>query len=827
MSVQFCYDIINTNNSDLDIDQLKLFVQGLYTSKKICKDPYTCEEDELPYVTIFSEPDNSVCIMLLSKTKANLEHITKVHSKLKPQNLVFNEFVSLSTPYQWTVENRPWEAMAKKGGVRWKTLTHYGPYFGHLFEPYKHLRGSIKYDNTIYYLTPDEERVARYYASRRMNENDPNTKLTTFYTRDSTFNTNFWNDFQTYLTPEHKQIFKKMENIDWTPLETVIQKEKEKETSEKEKRQKKVIRAEADRKYGYATINGYKEKVGNYAVEPAGLFLGRGLHPLRGKIKPNIIPEDITINTSGPVPKPPSGHKWKSVVNDPTSIWLSKWTDPVIGGVKYIQFAPQGLFKGQNDFLKYEAARKLARFITTVRETYMKDAVNGTPKLKQLATVLFFIDNFGIRVGNEKDQDEAETVGATTLESGHIELKPPDGIKLHFLGKDSILFSKELMIPETIFRNLEVFKQGKANSDQLFNLVDASDINEYLKQFDKSFSAKVFRTRLATSIMLDELSKLKVPKKATKKDVDHIFKKANAKVAEVLNHTRNVPAGASKAIDKLKDKIKANTDKMKNAKTEKAKKKLKEMNTKLRKDIKTKQETKGVAVTTSLTNYIDPRVVTQWMEKYGVPHGHVYSATLLKKFKWALDSTSSEWDYEKEPLFGVSNDLDPTGQEEPPIVEPYVDVADEIESLFGTKPKPTKATKMKPTKATKMKPTKTTKTTKATKTKATKTTKATKPISASPKPSPVKEPTNQQSRERDSKLNLDEKHLETLFKSPSWITDDTYNQYTYELADYCENNKEPSIEAIEALWHLIKRGNTEKARRLMGLYFDMRHIFSN
>jgi DNA topoisomerase IB len=428
----------------------------------------------------------------------------------------------------------------------------------------------------------------------------------------------------------------------------------------------------------------------------------------------------------------------------------------------------------------------------------MNDTVHGNLKSKQLGTVLFFIDNFGIRVGNEKDQDEAETVGATTLESGHIELNAPDGIKLHFLGKDSILFSKTLVVPEPIFRNLEMFKQGKTKKDQLFNLVDATDINEYLKQFDKTFSAKVFRTRLATSIMLDELSKLKVPKKITKKDLDHLFKKANVKVAEVLNHTRNVPAGASKAIDKLQDKIKTNIGKMKTAKTEKAKNKLKEANKKLRKDIKTKQETKGVAVTTSLTNYIDPRVVAQWMAKYEIPPAYVYSTALLKKFKWAIDSTKSDWNYEKEPLFGVSDDFVGEDQEPPvenpvveppvedPVVEPPVDVEDDIPKKKASRPRRSRSKRT--------------------------------PVAMAADVAYTDKKERNPTRE--------EIRIETLFTKPSWISDEKYNEYTFELADYCDYGKEPSIEAIEAMWHLIKRGNTTKSRELMGLYFNLRHIFS-
>lgn len=32
-------------------------------------------------------------------------------------------------------------------------------------------------------------------------------------------------------------------------------------------------------------VDGRKEKVGNYHIEPPGLFQGRGAHPLQGKLK--------------------------------------------------------------------------------------------------------------------------------------------------------------------------------------------------------------------------------------------------------------------------------------------------------------------------------------------------------------------------------------------------------------------------------------------------------------------------------------------------------------------------------------------------------------
>ena len=48
--------------------------------------------------------------------------------------------------------------------------------------------------------------------------------------------------------------------------------------------------------YGTCIMDGHKQKVGNYRVEPPGLFRGRGDHPKQGKLKTRLQPEDITIN---------------------------------------------------------------------------------------------------------------------------------------------------------------------------------------------------------------------------------------------------------------------------------------------------------------------------------------------------------------------------------------------------------------------------------------------------------------------------------------------------------------------------------------------------
>jgi DNA topoisomerase IB len=39
-----------------------------------------------------------------------------------------------------------------------------------------------------------------------------------------------------------------------------------------------------------------RQKIGNFRIEPPGLFRGRGEHPKQGLLKSRVRPEDIVIN---------------------------------------------------------------------------------------------------------------------------------------------------------------------------------------------------------------------------------------------------------------------------------------------------------------------------------------------------------------------------------------------------------------------------------------------------------------------------------------------------------------------------------------------------
>jgi len=97
-------------------------------------------------------------------------------------------------------------------------------------------------------------------------------------------------------------------------------------------------------------------------------------------------------------------------------------------------------------------------------------------------------------VGNEKGEDEADTVGCCSLRVEHIRIEENNQITLDFLGKDSMRYLNTVDVLPIVHRRLSDFVKGKDSSDDIFDKISASRLNEYLKESMEDLSAKVFRT---------------------------------------------------------------------------------------------------------------------------------------------------------------------------------------------------------------------------------------------------------------------------------------------------------------------------------------------
>ena len=81
---------------------------------------------------------------------------------------------------------------------------------------------------------------------------------------------------KTYLNPRNKKIVKNLNDLDFSEFVDQLEEIKDVKPTTQDKKDKKIKNAERKKQYGYALVDGYQEKVGNFAVELPGLFMGRG-----------------------------------------------------------------------------------------------------------------------------------------------------------------------------------------------------------------------------------------------------------------------------------------------------------------------------------------------------------------------------------------------------------------------------------------------------------------------------------------------------------------------------------------------------------------------
>ena len=502
-------------------------------------------------------------------------------------------------------------------------------------------------------------------------------KQGTPYVEDATFIRNFMRDFSAALgiTPPLR-----VDEVDFGPALRIVQAEraaKEQLTREERKAlaaQRKEKREQLKEQYGYAIVNGERVEIGGYVAEPSGIFMGRGKHPLRGRWKEGPRQSDITLNLSPDAPRPPGD--WAKIVWQPESLWVARWKDKLSGKLKYIWLSDAASVKQEREAAKFDKATYLHENLGRVRARIEQDLSNPNPKLRMAATACYLIDALCLRVGDEKDADEADTVGATTLRPEHITLHPDDTAEFKFLGKDSVLWHKKIPLPPPVRQNLEELIQnarpsksaadGKrrstGNKPQIFPGLGSSDVNAYLGDILPGLTAKVFRTHHATQVVSESLAASEVEADDPEYKKWAAAAQANLEAAILCNHYKKAPARwnerrqkARERQERLKERVALRRDQLSQAKKaltdlrREARKKKKEAKTdaqrerlrtrydkkiaRAKKKIKTAQERLERAQTardkagtkdalaakrrtwnlgTSLKSYIDPRVLYNW-----------------------------------------------------------------------------------------------------------------------------------------------------------------------------------------------------------------------
>ena len=432
--------------------------------------------------------------------------------------------------------------------------------------------------------------------------------------------------------------------IDFSEIDKYLMQEKQNKLNmsqpEKKKQaaERKIKREELKEKLGYAEVDLQKLEIANWTAEPSCLFAGRGDHPQRGKWKEGPREEDIILNLSKDSPVP-SGN-WKGVVWEPDKMYVAKWEDKLTGKIKYVWFSDSAFLKQNREKEKFKKAELLGKQIGKIEDHILKNLDSQDENRRKIATVCWLILKPNMRVGDEKDPDEADTVGAITLRPEHIRIEG-DLIHFDFLGKDSVRWIKTVKAPASAIRNIEELM--KTSKEHLFEGIDSKKVSRFLSEKMPGLTAKVFRTWRCTTTVKEELEKNPVTKKDPDYKKSYAAKMANLKVAEVANHKRKVPPTFDQRLERKEASLKTLLESLKVKKTEgKKTETLEKRIEKTRLDLELTEKTKEYNLGTSLKSYIDPMAYVKWAKKVDFDLEKFYPKTLRKKFSWALQTRKAE-----------------------------------------------------------------------------------------------------------------------------------------------------------------------------------------
>ena len=549
--------------------------------------------------------------------------------------------------------------------MKWKTLQHNGILFPPDFES-KGIKIKINDENASLDLLQEE--MIYQWAKKK----------DTPYVHDKIFQKNFVTDFAKTFKRKYKNLH--LSDIDLSNPFKLVDKEKDaKEMLTKDEKKslavkRKELREEMKIKYGTAIMDDKEVEVANYMAEPPGIFIGRGEHPIRGKWKPKVSAKDVTLNL-GKNAKVPLGN-WGKIVHDKDSMWMASWTDILTQKRKYVWLADTAGIKQERDQAKYDKAKKLANDIEKIKDKIVKDMQNKDPKIRRISTACYLIYRTAMRVGDEKDPEEADTVGATTLRKEHINLTD-DSIEFDFLGKDSVRWQETIHAighDKQFHDNLKELVSKKKHTDEIFDGITSRHVNLYYSSIVNGLTAKVFRTYLASSVVTKYLRENGNVRKSTAAEKLYHAKLANLEAAIMCNHKRTIPITFKQTLQKkinvLKTVEKANPWKMKDIalkkvesaipKTDTQKEKQKERIKKAKEQIKKSKQkhkdrveklklqvdltkkTKDYNLGTSLRNYIDPRIFKSWSDEIDAEWDKLYTMALQKKFLW-VKSLNESW----------------------------------------------------------------------------------------------------------------------------------------------------------------------------------------
>lgn len=437
----------------------------------------------------------------------------------------------------------------------------------------------------------------------------------------------------------------------------------------------------ADRKakYGFALVNGVKEPLQSWALEPEGIYQGRPGSPDTGLWKSVDDVSLVKVNSNGKAPLLIQGDKVISDYNwqmefDPTHHYAAAYSTyigipgkkPVVKIEKHIMFGANSSIKKEGQAKKYAAADDLMKESSNLIKDLLKGLKEDPTSTKVALYVLFFK---GIRIGH-KTETRNGTKGLLTLEWNKDVKRVGNTLHFDFYGKDSVRDVSDLECENYVADAIEKVwsKDGKLKTDK-------TKIEAWVKaRANITFTPKLSRTMVAARVMMRALEDVEKKYNLTANSPEGLkklaFQEANMAVAHQLNHQKGVSKAAEEKrkakFEETKGKLKerevkaSELTKKRKAKIKELKKskkpgyeekiaKLEEMIAKsefrtdlAKKNANFKEQEANFTASTSKASYIDPAIISDWCNKVDLPLEKVYSKTQMDQFNGLIKDSQGD-----------------------------------------------------------------------------------------------------------------------------------------------------------------------------------------
>jgi len=122
----------------------------------------------------------------------------------------------------------------------------------------------------------------------------------------------------------------------------------------------------------------------------------------------------------------------------------------------------------------------------------------------ETALIIYIIDRCGFRLGLDKYTDTYKSYGVSTLLKKHITMMDDSKLIFEFIGKKGVV--NKCMVSDKLLHAImdKLLNYVKVDSAKIFT-VKAVDVNNWLKEFNPSFTTKMFRTYRVNIKLIESL----------------------------------------------------------------------------------------------------------------------------------------------------------------------------------------------------------------------------------------------------------------------------------------------------------------------------------